>query len=267
MVKTRKNNKFTNTKKEIWKVIPIVDKSVIPDKLKKVLKYKDKSGKIKYIEPNALLIKVPQSGGAGDFPVVNKLINDSLTFIATRDPTPVSNIMNRFFSAVRWPMKVLKGNRFVGPFVEVWMSGLHGTIEGLASGSAGIAQVVPVPYAAVAALPIAIGVGAAGSIIAISEGDYGQATTHILNVVPAIGTTITKGMAKVELIMEKIAAVRKRIAAIPEVGPEIVQFVPDFAEIPEPPLESTTKPPNLSEPAAEPVAKGGKYTRRKRSTS
>jgi hypothetical protein len=260
MANTRKNNKFTSTKKEIWKVIPIVDKRVIPDKLKKVIKYKDKNGKVKYIEPNALLIKVRQSGGAGDFPVVNKLIDSSLTFIATRDPTPISSVVNGFFSAVKWPMKVLKGNRFVGPFVEVWMSGLHGTIEGIAAGSAGIAQVIPLPYAAVAAVPIAIVVGATGSIIAVSEGDYGQATTHLLNVVPAIGATITKGMAKVELIMEKIGAVRKRIAAIPEVGPEIVQLVPDFAEESvEPPLESTKMPPNFTEPS-----KGGKYTRRKR---
>jgi hypothetical protein len=260
MGNTRKNNKFTSTKKEIWKVIPIVDKSVIPDKLKKVIKYKDKTGKVKYIEPNALLIKVPQSGGAGDFPVVTKLINESLTFVAEKDPTPVSKVVNRFFSAIKWPMKVLKGNRFIGPFVEVWMSGLHGSIESAVSAVGGLGGTAGGPVGAAVALPISIGIGAGGSIIAISEGDYGQATTHILNVLPALGASISKGMAKVELIMEKIGAVRKRIAAIPEVGPEIVQFVPDFTGEPiDPPLESTKTPPDFTEPS-----KGGKYTRRKR---
>lgn len=252
---TRKNK---YTKSEIWKVIPIPDSTSLPDKFKRAIKYKDSTGKIKYIQPNALLIKIPQSGGAGDFPVVNKLLDRGLTFIATRDPTPVSKVMSGFFRAIEWPMKILKGNRFVGPFIEVWMSGLHGTIESAVSGSAGIAQMVAGPYGAAMALPVAVGIGAGGSMIAISEGDYGQAVSHIINAVPAIGPTISKAMAKVELIAEKIMNVRKRIAGIPRIGPKLVQYIPNIQNE----SSNVNKPPNTSKVPNTTGGKRGMYTRK-----
>jgi hypothetical protein len=281
--KTRRNIK----NKEIWNIVPITHSTPLPAKFNKLLSYKDKTGKTIYLRPNALIFKQSQAGGAGEFPLTHMVVKNGLAFLAKRDPTPISRILGNVRSTIEWPMKTLKANKYIGPFVDVGMASIHGVAESGVSAISGAGATVGGPIGAGLVLPITLGTAAAGSLVAITEGDLGQSTVHILNAIPAVGSSITKGVAKIEQLAKKLDNSREKINAIPLVGEKIADLIPDLDHLSDennsvtaltatPTVASTPAPVNVSIPPPPPPpppptipAKGGRnithrYRKRKR---
>jgi hypothetical protein len=162
--------------------------------------------------------------GGGEYPMTQKLIEGTGNYLKSYDPTPISWFVQSALGIVRMPMDITKSTIGEGT-VDLATGIVHGLIETGVSGTNGIAADLGGPVG-LAAVGIFTGIAAAaGSCLAIAEGDIGQAAVHAVNFLPGIGPAVVKAISKSEHLAVNINKHKDEIANIPLIGPTITGIV------------------------------------------
>jgi phage-related protein len=151
------------------------------------------------------------------------------SFLKSYDPIGLSWIFENGLWVITLPVQAAKG--ILGEGVYDLASGaVHGLLETGVSGVNGIAEDVG-GVAGFAVVGLFTGIAAAaGSAIAIAEGDFSQSVVHAINFLPGIGPALVKGMNKLEHLAKTVDKNRSEIINIPFVGETITSWVPSYAE-------------------------------------
>jgi hypothetical protein len=167
--------------------------------------------------------------GGGEYPFTENLIRGMGSFLKSYDPIGISWVIENGLWVITLPTQAAKG--LLGEGVYDLASGVvHGAVETGVSGVNGVAADAAGPIG-LAAVGLFTGIAAAaGSAIAISEGDFAQSVVHGVNFVPGIGPALVKGMNKVEHLAKTVDKHREDISMIPFVGETITSWVPTYAE-------------------------------------
>ena len=196
-----------------------IHNSVFIDKAKKHHFFDAKASKI-------VFAKLHQMGGRTGYPFTNFLLsklNDSL-------PSVVSGPVDTLIWAGELPIRAIKSLPVVGPAADLGLDLLHGIVEVAVTSVQDIAKDVAGPVGATGAtVAVAIPSAVAG-LLAIGQGDGGQAIGHIVKVVPFVGGILSKILNQVEMNVEKIKE-----------HPEIASKVPLVNEYLDPSLEVLPK--------------------------
>jgi len=168
--------------------------------------------------------QIYNKSGGGEYPFTQELIEGTGEYLKTHDPTPISWFVQSALGIVRMPMDVAKETLGHGT-VELASGIVHGLIETGVSGTNGIAADIGGPVG-LAAVGIFTGMAAAaGSCLAIVEGDVAQAAVHAVNFLPGIGPAVVKAISKSEHLAVNINKHRDEINNIPLIGPTITGIV------------------------------------------
>ena len=163
--------------------------------------------------------------GGGEYPFTESLIRGMGSFLKRNDPTPLSWVIENGMWVITLPVQAAKG--ILGEGVYDLASGVvHGAVETGVSGVNGAAEAFGGPFG-IATVGLFTGIAAAaGSAIAIGEGDFAQSVVHAVNFIPGIGPALVKGMNKVEHLAKIVDKDREKINNIPFIGETITSWVP-----------------------------------------
>lgn len=163
--------------------------------------------------------------GGGEYPFTENLIRGMASFLKENDPIGISWIFENGLWVITLPVQAAKG--ILGEGIYDLASGtVHGVLETGVSGVNGVAGDVGGPIG-LAVVAIFTGIAAAaGSAIAVAEGDFAQSVVHGINFIPGIGPALVKGMNKVEHLAKTVDKHREDITMIPFVGETITSWVP-----------------------------------------
>ena len=163
--------------------------------------------------------------GGGEYPFTENLIRGMASFLKENDPIGISWIFENGLWVITLPVQAAKG--ILGEGIYDLASGtVHGVLETGVSGVNGVAGDVGGPIG-LAVVAIFTGIAAAaGSAIAVAEGDFAQSVVHGINFIPGVGPALVKGMNKVEHLAKTVDKHRDDITMIPFVGETITSWVP-----------------------------------------
>jgi len=168
--------------------------------------------------------------GGGEYPMLQRLIEDTGNFLKNNDPTPISWFVASTLGVIKKPSEFVKSEVGEGPY-ELASGVIHGLVETGVSGVNGVAADAAGPVG-IAAVALFTGIAAAiGAIIAAVEGDQAQAAVHAINFIPGIGPAIVKALNKVEHLSFKIGEHRDQIANIPLIGETLLSLGPPRPEL------------------------------------
>ena len=167
--------------------------------------------------------------GGGEYPFTENLIRGMGSFLKRNDPTPLSWVIENGLWVITLPSQAAKG--ILGEGVYDLASGVvHGAVETGVSGVNGVAADTGGPFG-LALVALFTGIAAAaGSAVALSEGDFAQTAVHGINFLPGIGPALVKGMNKAEHLAKTVDNHRDDISMIPFVGETITSWVPSYSE-------------------------------------
>jgi hypothetical protein len=167
--------------------------------------------------------------GGGEYPFTESLIRGMASFLKSYDPVGISWVIENGLWVVTLPTQAAKG--ILGEGIYDLASGsIHGLLETGVSGVNGVAADAGGPIG-LAAVGLFTGIAAAaGSAVALSEGDFAQSVVHAVNFVPGIGPALVKGMNKVEHLAKTVDKHRDQITNIPFVGETLTSWVPSYSE-------------------------------------
>lgn len=167
--------------------------------------------------------------GGGEYPFTENLIRGMGSFLKSYDPVGISWVIENGLWVVTLPVQAAKG--LLGEGIYDLASGsVHGLLETGVSGVNGVAADAGGPIG-LAAVGLFTGIAAAaGSAIAVAEGDFAQSVVHAVNFVPGIGPALVKGMNKVEHLAKTVDKHRDQITNIPFVGETLTSWVPSYSE-------------------------------------
>jgi hypothetical protein len=196
-----------------------IHNSVFIDKAKKHPFFDVKASK-------AVFTKLKQMGGGTGYPFTNFMLtklNDSL-------PSFVSGPVDTLIWAGELPIRAIKSLPVVGQYADLGLDILHGVVEIAVTTVTDVAKDVAGPVgAAGATVAVAIPSAIAG-LLAVGQGDGGQAIGHVIKVVPFVGGILSKVLNQVEMNVEKIKE-----------HPDIAARVPFVSEFVEPSTEVVPK--------------------------
>jgi len=186
--------------------------------------------------------------GGGEYPFTQSLIEGMGNFLKRNDILGVVWLFENGMWVATLPIKIVK--EVVGDGVYKFASAaVHGLVETGVSGVNGLAESIGGPIGLGIVIIFTGIAAAAGSTLAAAEGDFSQAFIHFVNVIPAVGPALVKGVNKAEHMAKVVDKHRDEIDGLP-FGQYITSAVPK--------IES-------EEPAAAPaVAAGGNRRRRTR---
>jgi hypothetical protein len=193
--------------------------SVFIDKAKKKHFFDVKTSKI-------VFAKLHQMGGRSGYPFTNFLlmkINNSL-------PSFVSGPVDTLIWAGELPIRAIKSLPVVGPFADLGLDILHGVVEIAVTTVADVAKDVAGPVGAAGATVAVAIPSAVAALLAVGQGDGGQAIGHVVKVVPFVGGILSKLLNQVEMNVEKIKE-----------HPDIAARVPFVSEFVQPSTEVVPK--------------------------
>jgi hypothetical protein len=157
-------------------------------------------------------------GGATGYPFTNFM----LTKLNNSLPSFVSGPVDTLIWAGELPIRAIKSLPVVGPFADLGLDILHGVVEIAVTTVTDVAKDVAGPVgAAGATVAVAIPSAVAG-LLAVGQGDGGQAIGHVIKVVPFVGGILSKVLNQVEMNVEKIKEHPDIAARLPFVS-EFVQ--------------------------------------------
>lgn len=170
-----------------------------------------------------------KKSGGGEYPFTENLIRGMGSFLKRNDPTPLSWVIENGLWVITLPSQAAKG--LLGEGVYDLASGVvHGAVETGVSGVNGVAADTGGPFG-LALVALFTGIAAAaGSAVALSEGDFAQSAVHGINFLPGIGPALVKGMNKAEHLAKTVDNHRDDISMIPFVGETITSWVPSYSE-------------------------------------
>lgn len=139
--------------------------------------------------------RLKKTGGASRYPFTDYLVRSGIQKIGSYLPEFVQYPVQNIYSLLTSPAMTLKENV---PLADLALSVLHGSTEVGVTTAADAAEAVGGPVGAAIATPLTALAGAIASGTAILEDDMGQATAHMLNVVPLFGSALGKGVTQME---------------------------------------------------------------------
>jgi hypothetical protein len=158
--------------------------------------------------------KLKQAGGGTGYPFTNFMLsklNDNL-------PSFVSGPVDTLIWVGELPIRAIKSLPVIGPAADLGLDILHGVIEIVVTTVTDVAKDVGGPVgAAGASVAVAIPSAIAG-LLAIGQGDGGQAIGHVIKVVPFVGGILSKVLNQVEMNVEKIKEHPEVAAEVPFVN-------------------------------------------------
>jgi hypothetical protein len=170
--------------------------------------------------------QIYNKSGGGEYPFTQELIEGTGDYLKNNDPTPISWFVQSALGVARLPMDSAKSAFGEGP-VELATGIVHGLIETGVSGVNGVASDIGGPVG-LAVVGLFTGLAAAaGSCLAIAEGDMAQATIHAINFLPGIGPALVKAINKTEHIAQNVEKHRGEIERIPLIGPTVIGILGD----------------------------------------
>ena len=193
----------------------------------------------------ALFKKLKQSGGKSGYPFTNFMLSkvkDSL-------PGFIKSPIDTFIWIGTLPIGLIKKIPIIGDFADLGLDVLHGVVEVGVTSAEDIAKDIGGPVGAAGVTILVAIPSAIAALLAVGQGDGGQAVGHVVKIVPFIGGILSKTLNQVEVNVEKLKE-----------HPNIASSVPFISEYVKP---EDTKPPNLGLPAV-----GGKrFSTTKRKSS
>lgn len=175
--------------------------------------------------------KLHQSGGKSGYPFTNYLLsrlNGSL-------PSFLSYPINTLVWVGELPIRGIKALPVVGPVADVGLDALHGVIEVGVTSAEDIAKDIGGPIGAAGVTVLVAIPSALAALLAVGQGDPGQAVAHVVKIVPFVGGILSKVMNQVEMNVDKLDD-------HPDVA-SVIPFVGDYVK-------------KDNEPAPEPVTAG-----------
>jgi len=174
----------------------------------------------------AVFAKLKHTGGRSGYPFTNFM----LTKLNENLPSFVSRPVDTLIWVGELPIRAVKSLPVVGEFADLGLDLLHGVVEIAVTTVTDVAKDVGGPVgAAGASVAVAIPSAVAG-LLAIGQGDGGQAIGHVIKVVPFVGGILSKVLNQVEMNVEKIKE-----------HPEVAAEVPFINEYLEPSTEMVPK--------------------------
>lgn len=182
-----------------------IQESAFFDKEKTRPVFNEKTSKI-------IFKKLKKHGGASRYPFTDYLVRNGIQKIGSYLPEFVQYPVQNIYSLLTSPTLTLKEN---APLVELALNALHGGTEIGVTTASDAAEAVGGPIGAAIATPFVALAGALASGTAILEDDMGQATAHMLNVVPLFGSALGKGVTQME---HQVLSLQKH--------PDVANYVP-----------------------------------------
>lgn len=190
---------------------------------------KDKTHLIFTLPQATKILKALKKEGGSEYPLTNKLIGKTTSYIQSIDPTPISWGVGKTVGLLEWPMKSLENSSF-GPVVEVGTGAVHGLVEAGVSAGNGIGEAIGGPIGLAVVAPFTGLAAAIASCLAIAEGDLGQSIVHAVNFIPAVGPALVKVVGKMEHMAKVVDSKREKLQNIPVVGSTLVSVVPTLKD-------------------------------------
>jgi hypothetical protein len=139
--------------------------------------------------------RLKKHGGASRYPFTDYLVRNGIQTIGSYLPEFIQYPVQNIYELLTSPAMTLKENV---PLADLALSALHGSTEIGVTTAADIAEAAGGPIGAAIATPFTALAGALASGTALLENDMGQATAHMLNVVPLFGSALGKGVTQME---------------------------------------------------------------------
>jgi hypothetical protein len=106
----------------------------------------------------------------------------------------------------------------VGPVADVGLDALHGVMEVGVTSAEDIAKDIGGPIGAAGVTVLVAIPSALAALLAVGQGDPGQAVAHVVKIVPFVGGILSKVMNQVEMNVDKLDDHPGVASAIPFVG-------------------------------------------------
>jgi hypothetical protein len=161
-----------------------------------------------------LFKKLNQSGGRSGYPFINHVLsrlNNSL-------PSFISYPIDTLVWIGELPIRGIKALPVVGPIADVGLDALHGVVEVGVTATEDVAKDIAGPVGAAGATVVVAIPSAAAALLAIGQGDPGQALAHVVKVIPFVGGILSKVLNQVETNVDKLADHPDVAKYIPLVG-------------------------------------------------
>ena len=184
----------TFLRKESFKTPKDIEKSAFFDKEKTRPIFDEKTSKV-------VFKRLKKHGGASRYPFTDYLIRNGIQEIGSFLPEFIQYPVKNIYSLLTSPAMTLKENV---PLADLALGALHGSTEIGVTTAADVAEAAGGPIGAAIATPFTALAGALASGTALLEDDMGQATAHLLNVVPLFGSALGKGVTQMEHQVENL---------------------------------------------------------------
>ena len=148
-----------------------------------------------------LFKKLHQEGGRSGYPFINHVLsrlNNSL-------PSFLSYPIDTVVWVGELPIRGIKALPVIGPIADVGLDALHGVVEVGVTTAEDVAKDIAGPVGAAGATVLVAIPSAAAALLAVGQGDPGQALAHVVKVIPFVGGIISKVLNQVETNVDKLA--------------------------------------------------------------
>lgn len=209
----------------------------------------------------AILKALKQSGGRSGYPFINYVIFKFKDKVLGILPGFVGSVVNGVGTVATFPITLLKKLPVVGDFADLGIDLLHGVVEVGVTTAEDMAKNIGGPIGAVGAVPFVALPTAIGAVLAIGQGDPGQALNHAVKLIPFVGTSINKGMTQMEHQVEKMRDHPSIASYVPLVGDYVAQPEGDAA------IEEPVPTPTGGKRFSTRKRRGGKWLKTQRRKS
>jgi hypothetical protein len=158
-----------------------------------------------------------KKGGKSEYPIFEKLVDKASLWLQENDPTPLSWIVESSLGVIKMPMNAAK-NVFGTKLVDLFVGITHAGIETGVSAGNGLAETVGGPIGLAVVGLFTGAAAAAGSALALSEGDIAHSVIHVLNFIPGIGPAMVQAVNKGEKLGPKLGENLDALKDIPIIG-------------------------------------------------
>jgi hypothetical protein len=175
-------------KKKNFKTAKQIQNSAFFDKDHKIPIFTKKSAE-------SILSGLKQKGGESNYPFIDWAAKNGISKAQGYLPETVTTPMNNVYALATTPLDTLKDNI---PLVDLAIDAVHSSTEIGITTAEDIAEGLGGPIGAAIVTPAIALAAAAASGIAMLENDFGQVIAHVANAVPIMGSSIAKGITKLE---------------------------------------------------------------------
>jgi hypothetical protein len=171
--------------------------------------------------------KLQQLGGRSGYPFANFVLTKLEGSLPSFIKTPIDTLI----WAGQLPIRGIKSLPVVGPFADLGIDLFHGVVEVGVTSAEDIAKDIGGPVGAAGVTVLVAFPSAVAALLAMGQGDGGQAIGHVIKIVPFVGGILSKVLNQVEMNVEKMKKHPDIAAMVPFVGEYVQGEQPSSTEI------------------------------------